>query len=167
MRTKIHLIEMEDYTQFVPLSVLGYCLMRTNFLAPVFSGLSLPLKTVDHTPQAKLCDLLVSILTGCRAVSQVNTRTRPDLVLARAWQRPKFAEQSTLMRTLDCFDQASLAQLRSGSQTIFRQESCTLRHDFDQDWLWVDIDLTPLPISKHAEGSTKGHMGEKTRTVVS
>jgi hypothetical protein len=31
------------------------------------------------------------------------------------------------------------------------------------EWLWLDIDLTPLPISKHAEGSTKGKFGKKGR----
>ena len=40
---------------------------------------------------------------------------------------------------------------------------CLLRHDFAEDWLWQDIDLTPLPISKHAEGSTKGKFNSKNR----
>lgn len=38
-----------------------------------------------------------------------------------------------------------------------------LRHDFAHEWLWLDIDLTPLPISKHAEASTKGKMAQKNR----
>jgi hypothetical protein len=38
-----------------------------------------------------------------------------------------------------------------------------LRHDYIRDWLWLDIDLTPLPISKHAEGSTKGKIDKKNR----
>ena len=163
MSTAIRLTSMPQDTSFVPLGVLGYCLTRNAFLAPVLSELALPIKEVDHGPNAKVQDVLVSILAGCRAISQVNTRIRPDTALARAWGRERFAEQSTLSRTLDAFGEAQIVQLRQGSEVLFRRESRTLRHDFAQDWLWLDIDLTPLPASKHAEDSTKGKIGgEKT-----
>lgn len=163
MPVSISLRDMPDETSFAPLGVLGYCLTRTRFLEPVWAELELSLKTVDHSPQAKLQDILVSILSGCRAIVQVNTRLRPDLALARAWGRDRFAEQSTLNRTLDAFTTIEVLQLRHGSEALFRRESQVLRHDFEQDWLWLDIDLTPLPISKHAEGSTKGKFGKKGR----
>jgi hypothetical protein len=102
-------------------------------------------------------------LAGCRAIAQVNTRLRPEVALARAWGRERFAEQSTLTRTLDAFSATQVAQLRRGSEALFRRESRVLRHDFVHDWLWLDIDLTPLPISKHAEGSTKGKFDRKNR----
>ena len=167
MSTAIRLTSMPQDTSFAPLGVLGYCLTCTDFLAPVLSELVLPIKEVKHAPNAKVLDVLVSILAGCRAISQVNTRIRPDIALARAWGRERFAEQSTLSRTLDAFGEEQIAQLRQGSEVLFRRESRTLRHDFAQDWLWLDIDLTPLPASKHAEGSTKGKIGgEKTDTGV-
>ena len=163
MATIIRLTKMPQDTNFAPLGVMGYCLTRTNFLAPVFTDLTLPLKEVDYPSVIKLLDVLVSVLAGCRAISQVNTRIRPDLALARAWGHERFAEQSTLARTLDAFSPQHVAQLRQGSEALFRRESRALRHDFAQDWLWLDIDLTPLPASKHAEGSTKGKIGgEKT-----
>jgi hypothetical protein len=161
MATIIRLTAMPQDTNFAPLGVLGYCLMRTEFLAPVFSGLTLPIKEVDHPPVAKLMDVLTSILAGCRAISQVNTRIRPDLALACAWGRERFAEQSNLARTLDAFSPDHIAQLRQGSEVLFRRESRALQHDFAQDWLWLDIDLTALPASKRAEGSTKGKIGGK------
>ena len=52
-------------------------------------------------------------------------------------------------------------RLRAGSQTWWRQHSRLASHDFAQDWLWLDIDLTPLPASKHAEASTKGKLAKK------
>ncbi len=162
MSIVIRLTEMPQDTNFAPLGVLGYCLTRTQFLAPVWADLQLPLKTVDHAPEAKLLDVVISILTGCRALAQVNTRLRPDLALARAWGRERFADQSTLMRTLDAFWPEHVAHLRQGSEALFRRESRVLRHDFAAQWLWLDIDLTPLPASKHAEGSTKGKLGKKT-----
>jgi len=161
MPTIVRLTEMPHETGFAPLGVLGYCLTRTQFLAPVWAQLDLPLKTVAHSPEAKQLDLMVSILAGCRAVAQVNTRLRPDLALAHAWGREQFAEQSTLTRTLDAFGAAHVAQLRRGVESLFRRESQVLHHDFAQDWLWLDIDLTPLPISKHAAGSTKGKFEKK------
>ena len=163
MRPQIQLTHLPEDTAFAPLGVLGYCLTRTNFLAPVFTDLHLPLKVVDHTPSDKRLDVLVSILVGCRALVQVNTRLRPDLALARAWGRAYFADQSSLARTLTVFTPAHVAQLRHGSETLFRRESQTCRHAFGQDWLGLDIDLTPLPASKHAAGSTKGKIsGKKT-----
>ena len=85
MATIIRLTTMPQDTNFAPLGILGYCLTRTAFLAPVFADLALPIKEVDHAPEAKLVDVLASILAGCRAIYQVNTRIRPDLALARAW----------------------------------------------------------------------------------
>ena len=161
MTTNIRLIPMPEETGFVPLGVLGYCLTRTNFLAPVFTELTLPIKKVDHAANDKLLDVLVSILAGCRAISQVNTRLRPDLALAQAWGRGQFASQSNLARTLDAFSEDTVGQLRQGSEALFRRESRTLRHDFAEDWF-----LTPLPASKNAQGSTKGKIsGKKTAMV--
>lgn len=105
--------------------------------------------------------MLVSILAGCRAIRQVNTRLCPDLALARAWGRSQFADQSTLARTLDSFTSQQIGQLRQASATLFVREGQTLRHSFADDWLWLDLDLTPLPISKHAQDSTKGKISAK------
>lgn len=109
MTTIIRLTPMPQDTNFAPLGVVCYCLTRTHFLAQVFTDFALPIKEVDHPPVAKLMDVLTSILAGCRAISQVNTRIRPDLALARAWGRERFAEQSTLARTLDAFSPDHIA----------------------------------------------------------
>jgi hypothetical protein len=161
MPVLIQLTEMPHETNFAPLGVLGYCLTRTEFLTPAWSQLALSLKTVDHAPPDKLLDIVVSVLAGCRAIVQVNTRLRPDVALARAWGRDRFAEQSVLSRTLEAFGDTEVHQLRHGIDALFRRESQVLHHDFARDWLWLDLDLTPLPISKHAEGSTKGKFAQK------
>lgn len=166
MRPRIELVAMPSATAFAPLGVMGYCLTRSGFLTPVLEAVTVPLKTVRHRPDANVLDLLVSILAGCRAIVQVNTRLRPDLALAQAWGRPQFAAQATLARTLDRFTPAHVAALRQGTTALFRRESRTGRHPFAQAWLWLDIDLTPLPISKHAEGSTKGKIGLKRTCMV-
>lgn len=163
MLTRIRLTDMPTETSFAPLGVLGYCLTRTQFLAPLWATLDLGMKSVDHTPPAKLQDVVTSILAGCRAISQINTRLCPDRVLAHAWGRARFADQSQLARLLDTFTASQVAQLRQGSEVLFRRESRVWQHNYDQDWLWLDLDLTPLPISKQAEGSTKGKFNQKNR----
>jgi hypothetical protein len=161
MPTIIRLTDMPNETGFAPLGVLGYCLAHTQFLAPIWAELDLGMKTVDHSPESKLQDVVTSILAGCRSINQVNTRLCPDLALASAWGRKRFADQSQLARALDTFDAIHIAQLRQGSEVLFRRESRVLQHDHHQGWLWLDIDLTPLPVSKHAEGSTKGKFNRK------
>ncbi|NLS79291.1 MAG: hypothetical protein GXY76_18740 [Chloroflexi bacterium] len=162
MTTVVRLVKMPEHTGYAPLAVLGYCLSRTRFLDPLWNGLDLGLKTVDHSPEAKLQNLLLSILAGCRSIAQVNTRLRAEAALAQAWGLV-WTDQSNLARTLDAFTDAQVALLRRGSEALFRRESRTLRHDWAQGWLWLDIDLTPLPISKQAEGSTKGKFDRKNR----
>lgn len=161
----IRLVTLEEETERVPLGVLGYCLTRSGFLEPVWDKLDGIQKTIEHSPSEKLQDILVGILAGCRSLQQVNTRLVPDLVLAHAWGRARFADQSTLSRTLDRFEQEEVEQLRTGTEHLFRKESGVMRHNLDQEWLWLDIDLTPLPCSKRAEAGTKGKFPKKTRTA--
>jgi len=156
MTTRIVLESMPTETQFTPLAVLGYCLTRTGFLQPVWSGLDLNMRTRDHAPWEKLQDVLVSVLAGCKSIHQINLKLRPDQALATAWARVTFAEQATVSRTLEAFDGEALAQLRSGSQHLFHLHSQTVQHDFGATWLVMDIDETRLLASKRAEGSRKG-----------
>ncbi len=167
MKTRVRLVPMLTETSYAPLGAVGYCLSRSHFLDILWQALALDLKTVDYAPADKLLEALVSVLAGCRAIVEINTRLRPDLVLAQAWGRPVFAEQSTVARTLDAFDAEQVHNLRLGSEALFRRESYCLQHDLATDWLWFDIDLTPLPISKFAEGSTKGKFAKKTSTAAS
>ena len=118
MATIVRLVPMPTETSFAPLGVLGYCLSRTGFFKPLWDDLQVPLKTVEHRSEAKLLDVVVSILAGCRAISQINTRMRPDLALAYAWGRERFAEQATLARTLDA------AVLRKSGNCGLAVKSC-------------------------------------------
>lgn len=163
MPSMIRLADKPDEASFAPLGVLGYFLTRTRFLAPLCADLELRLKQVDYTPSDKLTELLVCVLADRRAIDQVDTCLRPDIALAPAWGQERFAEQSTMTRTPDAFSGGTVDHLRHGSEALFRQESRALRHDFAKDWQWLDVDLTPLPISKHAEGSFKGKQARKNR----
>ncbi len=90
MSVSIVLESLPTHTQRVPLAVLGYCVTRNHFLDPVWDTIEWRMQTCDHSPTAKLHDMLVSIMAGNTSVSQINTHLRPDLTLAAAWQRKQF-----------------------------------------------------------------------------
>lgn len=161
MAVSIVLEALPTQTEYVPLAVLGYCLTRSQFLAPVWAPIEWTMQTRDHSPTAKLQDMLVSIMAGNTAVYQINTRIRPDLTLASAWQRPQFAEQSNIAKLLDRLTAQQIDQLREGTQMLFREYGQTMRHDYEAHWLLVDVDLTGLLASQRAEGSCKGYVSGK------
>jgi hypothetical protein len=124
---------------------------------------ALPIKTLDHSPVEKLIEALVLILAGSRATSQADLLLRPNRWLARGWGQDQFAQQATLADTLDAFDQSSIASLRTAFEMILQTHSAALSHDYRCGDLWLDGDLTGLPASRRAEGSTKGYFaGKKT-----
>jgi hypothetical protein len=151
----------------VPLAALGYALQRAHVLDSLYE-VALPIKTIDHCPGDKLVEALVLVLAGGRATSQIDLLLRPNLALALAWGQPQFAQQSTVAEALDAFTADSIASLRTAFEVILRQCALSLRHDFRTGYLYLDDDLTGLPASRHAVGSTKGYFaGEKTVSVAS
>lgn len=153
---------MNSNTQFAPLALLGYRLQQRDFLAPLREQLHLQQKSVVYTPYDKLLTCLVSMMSGCHAISQIDTRIRPDTALAQAWGLERFAQQSTVAETLDRFTAINVEQLREATSRIYLREGQAIRHDYARDGLLIlDIDLTGLPASKHAEGSTKGYFSGK------
>lgn len=156
MNTQVILIPPKYTTDFAPLAVLGYCLTRTAFLQPLCS-VDLKIKTYQHEPHEKLQDVLVSVLANCSSIKQIDLRIRPDIVLAEAWGREQFADQSTIADALNAFTDTAVAQLREAVAVIYQREGQACRHNFDADLLAIDIDLTGLRASAHAQGSTKGY----------
>lgn len=156
------LSDMTSNTQFAPLALLGYRLHQRDFFAPLREQLQLQQKMVFYTPYDKLLTCLVSMMSGCHAVCQIDTRIRPDTALAQAWGLESFAQQSTVADTLDRFTDVHVQQLRAVISCIYLREGQAIRHDYEREGLLIlDIDLTGLPASKHAEGSTKGYFSGK------
>lgn len=152
-----------DRSDYVPLAVLGYALRRSGVLAPL-EAIQLPIKTITHTPVEKLLEALVLILAGGRATNQVDLLLRPNRGLAQAWGQAQFAHQSTLSDCLDRLNEAGIGQLRQAFNVITRQHSASCQHDFRSGPLVIDGDLTGLPASPRAAGSSKGFFtGKKTK----
>jgi hypothetical protein len=75
---------MASHTQFAPVALLGYRLHQRDFFGPLRAQVQRPQKSLLYTPSDKLLTCLVSIMSGCHAVCQIDTRMRPDRALAQA-----------------------------------------------------------------------------------
>jgi hypothetical protein len=128
-------------------------------------GVQIAQKTIKHSPQQKLLDALMGILSGCKALYEINCRLRPDLPLQRAFGRDRGADQSIISRTLNAFTQENVAQLREAVEAIGRENWAVLSHDFEAEMLTLEVDLTGLKASNRSQGATKGYFsGERNTT---
>lgn len=146
-------------TRYAPLAVLLAGYRKENTLQP-FSNLKIPMKTRDFAPSDKLLQTLISILAGCATISEVNVRLRSEDRLAQICGWPRFADQSTLSRTLDALTQKQIEHLRQVGHTIWWRQSPLRQRDW-RPYLWLDFDLSGLPSSGNAEKSEKGYFGGK------
>lgn len=162
MHQLLGLSDMKANTQWAPLALLGYRLQQRKFFDPLYQCLNLHQKQLRYTSQEKLITCLVSIMSGCQAISHIDTRIRPDRALAQAWGMECFAHQSIVADTLNHFTEVHVAQLRQAVNAIYLREGRAVQHDYTKQGLLIlDVDLTGLPASKHAEGSRKGYFSGK------
>ena len=151
-------------TQFAPVAALAAYYEAQNMLEPLQSVTS-GAKQGDFTLANKLTQVTLSILAGCEFISVVNTKLRPERVLAQLKRIDCFAEQSTLARALNELTQMNLTELELAVRQICHRCSRSRRHDW-RGFLMLDFDLSSLPCGKQAEGSKKGYFsGKKTALV--
>jgi hypothetical protein len=81
------------------------------------------------------------------------------LPTARAFGLPGCADQSVIAATLNAATDADVTALQAALGDIFRRFSQTRRQDLTRALLVLDVDLSPLPASRQAEGSERGSMG--------
>src|SRR5262249_48030730 len=141
------------------LCALGEYLRRHCFFAPVRESVQIRQKTVRYRPIDKLLDALSGILCGAKTMAQNNVTIRTDRAVQRAFGRSGCAEQSTIARTLRACTAENVGQLQKVSWYYLKRYGATPRHRFHDTRLWVDIDLTPMPIGAKAEGSERTWMG--------
>jgi hypothetical protein len=148
-------------TQYAPLAALCVHYQR-NLTLKSLEGVQIPMKERDFSSSDKLIQVLLSILASCETLSEVNIRLKPEMGLAQVWQWDRFADQSSLSRTLDALTLMNIDQLRGATTHIWTARSLTRHHDW-RAYLWLDFDLSGLPCGKQAEKSQKGYFsGKKT-----
>ena len=116
-------------------------------------------KTVRYRPIEKVLDGLLGILCGAKTIAQSKGTIRLDPAVQRACGRTGCAEQSTIARTLQASTTETVDQLSRVSWYSLKRSGQTPRHRFAERLLWVDVDVTPLPIGAQAEGSERTWMG--------
>jgi hypothetical protein len=143
---------------------LGVHLAQIALFAPVRSLVQIAQKTVRYTPTDKLFDCFIGILAGAHGIADINRVLRADPALQAAFGRAGCAEQSTLQDTLDAATSTTVTQIEAAFLQILRTHSRVVRHDFDQAYLWLDVDLTGVPCGPKAACATKGYFaGKKNR----
>jgi hypothetical protein len=141
------------------LCLFGSYLRQTGFFAPLEAHVQIPQKTIKYTAVQKLEMLFVALLAGAKAVSQTNLTLRADPALWRAFGLPGCADQAGIAHTLDAATEADVGALREAVAETFRRYSQARQHEFRREPPVLDLDLSPLPASRQAEGSTRGYMG--------
>jgi hypothetical protein len=141
------------------LCVLGKHLYHIGFFAPLEKRVKIKQKVLKYTPVQKLEMLFVGLLAGIRAGSHLATTVRVDRALSSALGLPGCADQSVIAETLDAATEADVKALEEALTELFDRYSQARQHNFKQGLLLLDVDLSPRPSSKHAEGSTRGYMG--------
>ena len=161
MNVEFDLTDGSFNTQFAPLATLSVHYQHNQMLTAL-ENVDLGMKTRDFSPVCKLKQVLVSILAGCETLTAFNTQLDGEAGLAAIWGWQRFADQSTLSRTLDALTLMNIAQLRTATTAIWRTISQARQHDW-RAFLLLDFDLSGLPCSPRAEASQKGYFsGKKT-----
>src|SRR5919202_1367557 len=146
-------------TSRASLCALGEYLRRQCFFAPLREQVQVPQKTVRYRPIERVLDGLLGILCGAKTISQSNVTIRLDPAVQRAFGRTGCAEQSTIARTLQASTPEQVTQLERVSWYDRKRYGHPPRHRCAEQLLWVDVDVTPLPIGAQADGSERTWMG--------
>src|ERR687885_987660 len=138
-------------TSRASLCALGEYLKRHCVFAPLREQVHIRQKTVRYRPIDKLLDGLLGILCGAKTIAQSNITIRVDPAVQRAFGRTGCADQSTIARTLRACTPENVAQLEQVSWYYLKRSGATSHHRFHECRLWVDVDITPMPIGATAE----------------
>jgi hypothetical protein len=141
------------------LCLLGTYLRRTGFFVSLEDRVQIQQKTLKYTPVQKLEMLFVALLAGAKAVSQTNTTLGVDPALCRAFGLPGCADQSVIAATLSAATETDVLALQVAVGETFRRFGQAIRQERTKALLVLDVDLSPLPASRQAEGSERGYMG--------
>lgn len=150
---------MKKYTRFSArgsLAVVGVRLRQMKIWKSVEQHVHIKQKAIKYKPLEKLLDAFINILAGGHGLVEINTRVRPDQALQRAFGRAGCADQSVVSDTLNACTAENVIQMRQANQEIYRRHSQGYRHDYEQDWQVLDVDMTGMPAGRQGEGVSKG-----------
>lgn len=148
-----------------PLCALGEVLRVREVFQPLHDRVNIGQKTVVYRPTDKLVFVVLGMLSGAETVSEIQSKVRPDSGLLGAFGYSRCADASVIQQPLDASTDATVASLESALAEVRLQQS--QRHKaflVEPEPIRVDIDVSALPIGKHAEGAEKGYVAKKQNT---
>ena len=139
-------------------------------LVKAIEAVALHQKAVDHQPQTKVLEFLVTILGGFEHLKDISYSEHPldkDVTVARAWGQPAWADHSGVSRTLSSLTpeeaQAIMGVTDQVSQPLIDKEVVLA---LGAGRLEFDGDLTPRPVSNASStypGAEYGLMHDQIR----
>lgn len=151
----------EQITAKAGLVGLGIKVRQLGILKRVEDEVKIAQKTVKYTPHEKLTDALIAILSGAAGLVEVNKRVRSDSALQLAFGRTGCAEQSVVQDTLDACTENNVAQMQRSVDQILGQHSQAAKHDYEKDYLLIEVDMTGRPCGRKAEFASKGYFAKQ------
>ncbi|HEX9838273.1 MAG TPA: hypothetical protein VGA72_02950 [Anaerolineales bacterium] len=160
----------EQDTQHALLVPWGHFARESGLLAGI-EAIKLSQKVYEHTPQAKVLEFLVAILSGAKHLQDISLAAHPldkDLAVAQAWVQAGWADYSGVSRTLKSLSWAEVHEivnvLENVSQPFLDSELSVLPSQGCK--LQYDGDLTGLPVSNTSRtypNAAYGHMADEIR----
>jgi hypothetical protein len=131
-------------------------------------GVPIPQRRRDHTPQTKLLEFLVSMLSGCTYLQDISRGPHPldqDAAVARAWEQGAWADYSGVSRTLKACNRETVTVVQEVLEAVSRPfiEREVMLALQERGVLIYDGDLTGRPVSNTSTtypGVAFGWMGD-------
>jgi hypothetical protein len=149
------------FTSRAGLVALGHKVRVLGIFKPMEEQVKIRQKVINHTPAQKLLDGLISILAGGRGLVEVNKRVRSDYALQRAFGRERCAEQSVISDTMDAASTENVQQMQDAMTEIYQRHSAGYRHNYEQQFQLLDVDMTGQPCGRKAAFATKGYFAKQ------
>jgi hypothetical protein len=160
----------EQETQHALLVPWGHFAREIGLLSGM-DAIQLNQKVYEHTPQAKVIEFLVAILSGAKYLRDISLAAHPldkDVVVAEAWGQAGWADYTGVSRTLSALSWAEVQEIVSVlehvSQPFLDRELSVLHAQGAR--LQYDGDLTGLAVSNTSQtypNAAYGHMSDEIR----
>jgi hypothetical protein len=160
----------EQDTQHALLVAWGQFAREIGLLSSL-QAVKLSQKVYEHTPQAKVIEFFVAILSGAKYLQDISLAAHPldkDLAVAEAWAQAGWADYTGVSRTLSALSWTEVheivAVLERVSQPFLESELSVLCSQGSR--LQYDGDLTGLPVSNTSRtypNAAYGHMSDEIR----
>jgi hypothetical protein len=157
--------KVELNSAHAPLCATASMIESRGIFDRIHQVVKIPQKKVDYRPSDKLVFVVLGIMSGCEVMFDLNRKLRVDRTLFRAFGYDNCADQSGVQRTLDAAIDENVQQLEAAMKIIWDENNMTVSFleiaQRENRLETIDMDLTGMPASRKAEGSTKGYFAGK------